>query len=1295
MQRQWITTDGDSRMHGSKSKLHKHSGVLAVIALVISSLYSIAAPSALAVTPAAPGNLVMCKSLKTTYQYVSTTGTCNNKIYETIKWYKKGTAPTGTPGSKLISLNTCQSKTTVGAIVLKAKCNIKTETTFLWQRPLGPPAAPTIKSVLPGKLGTAEIEYIAPENNGGARVLSYKALSNPGGFTATVQKESSGKIIVAGLHPGTKYTFTVLATNSVGTSLASSSSLEMFAPTTANAPIIKSVEISGPDDAKITFTAPDFDGGTPITDYEVITHPYADITHSVTSAGIIDLSGLAPGTEYTFTLIACNSAGDSEQSNTSNLVRTPVPVPAPDPVPVQSGGGTPSLTSQTLTIDAASFTSTYAINAAAPTLTSTSSGGTGAKSYSSSTLAVCTINSSTGAVVFVAPGTCTVTASIAADSTYSSATSSSVSFTITLATQVLTWAPGTSLTIAQSPHTPSTLASGSGSPAITYAVTSAGTTGCTVNASTAVITYTGAGSCTITATAAATSIYASATKSVVFSIEQIEQAVSITSTAPVAAKVAGSTYALTATGGASGNPVTFASLTILICTVSGSTASFIGVGTCTISADQAGNTNYSASPQVTQSFTVGKGDPQLSIFADISKSFGASAFSLTAPTVANSLAGAFSYTSGTTATATISSSTVTIVAAGTSTITATFTPTDTTNYNTATIALTLTVLKRAISLTAGVFSSESPGTYYGSPVVVNKYISLSSGLLAGSDAIPGGFNSGVTYTILGTGSTAYGPSTSAPTAVGTYLITPSAVIFTSGAASNYEITYIAKTWNISYGATFTSFSFNKPPNDALSISITEASGKVQISNSSSSITVIFLPGADRTSLVPTFTLDTGATVTLGGVTQTSGVTSNNYTSNVTYIVTSQDGSTTKTYTLKVGSAALSTSSMIKGQSPLVLGTPSTTLASASGGSVSISLAQAADVSNAGSYVTSFATVDSEDALMRVVKYAAGADYTGFETATVYANSAITSGDFFIVKVKSASTITILYYKITVTVPSKVAISRASVGTSRGTAFTTQPQITIQDSASNTVIASSALVTATVSAGGTLVGTTTATASSGVATFTGLGVDGTIGTTYTITYTSVGLTVATATVTLTGISCDGTTFTCRVGDIGPGGGKIFYVAPTTFTQLGATGSMCSTACKYLEAASTSNIYAWSGNTSVAIGATAQGTAIGTGYANTLAIVGQADGGATAGKAGTISRAYSGSNALTDWFLPSKDELNELYLQRAIVGGFFNNAYWSSSESGASIAWSQLFFATGIQSSSDKSDATLDVRPVRAF
>ena len=287
--------------------------------------------------------------------------------------------------------------------------------------------------------------------------------------------------------------------------------------------------------------------------------------------------------------------------------------------------------------------------------------------------------------------------------------------------------------------------------------------------------------------------------------------------------------------------------------------------------------------------------------------------------------------------------------------------------------------------------------------------------------------------------------------------------------------------------------------------------------------------------------------------------------------------------------------------------------------------------------------------------------------------------------------------ITVGAAAKVAITRTSAGTAHHSAFTTQPQITIQDSNNNTVTTSSAIVTATVSAGGTLVGTTTATASSGVATFTGLGVDGIIGTTYTITYTSVGSTVATATVTLTGTTCDGTTFTCQVGDSGPGGGIVYYVSASPFTS---TGSTCNTTCKYLEAAPTSGTNAWinpvtdgqrgapwSGNTTTAIGVTAQGTAIGTGYANTLAIVGQSGGGAE--RAGTIARAYGGPNNLSDWFLPSKNELNQMCKwARGITGvnlttlttvcaggtlntglgaaGFLVRDYYSSSEKSGSYA-----------------------------
>ena len=117
--------------------------------------------------------------------------------------------------------------------------------------------------------------------------------------------------------------------------------------------------------------------------------------------------------------------------------------------------------------------------------------------------------------------------------------------------------------------------------------------------------------------------------------------------------------------------------------------------------------------------------------------------------------------------------------------------------------------------------------------------------------------------------------------------------------------------------------------------------------------------------------------------------------------------------------------------------------------------------------------------------------------------------------------------------------------------------------------------------------------------------------------------------------------CVVGDTGPGGGIVFYVAPTTF----ACGATLASTCKYLEAAPTSGTaawtdatYAWSGNTNIEIGVAAQGTAIGTGLKNTLAMETDATRGAN--RAGTKTRDYRGPNSLTDWYLPSRDELNEL-------------------------------------------------------
>jgi hypothetical protein len=69
--------------------------------------------------------------------------------------------------------------------------------------------------------------------------------------------------------------------------------------------------------------------------------------------------------------------------------------------------------------------------------------------------------------------------------------------------------------------------------------------------------------------------------------------------------------------------------------------------------------------------------------------------------------------------------------------------------------------------------------------------------------------------------------------------------------------------------------------------------------------------------------------------------------------------------------------------------------------------------------------------------------------------------------------------------------------------------------------------------------------------------------------------------------------------------------------------------------------------------------------------------------------------TDWFLPSKGELNLMYenLKVSGVGGFADDAYWSSSEYNADIAWVQDFY-DGYQYYSHKNNA-YRVRAFRAF
>jgi len=142
----------------------------------------------------------------------------------------------------------------------------------------------------------------------------------------------------------------------------------------------------------------------------------------------------------------------------------------------------------------------------------------------------------------------------------------------------------------------------------------------------------------------------------------------------------------------------------------------------------------------------------------------------------------------------------------------------------------------------------------------------------------------------------------------------------------------------------------------------------------------------------------------------------------------------------------------------------------------------------------------------------------------------------------------------------------------------------------------------------------------------------------------------------------------------GGGIIFYIDGTGQHGLIAATSDQSTGAKW-------------GCYGTQIGGTA--TVIGAGQANTTAII---NGCNTAGIAARICDDLV-LNGYSDWFLPSLDELNQMYLHKSVIGGFSNNGNWSSSEMNADFAYFQQF-GTGAQGGNSKGNFNC-VRAIRAF
>jgi hypothetical protein len=143
----------------------------------------------------------------------------------------------------------------------------------------------------------------------------------------------------------------------------------------------------------------------------------------------------------------------------------------------------------------------------------------------------------------------------------------------------------------------------------------------------------------------------------------------------------------------------------------------------------------------------------------------------------------------------------------------------------------------------------------------------------------------------------------------------------------------------------------------------------------------------------------------------------------------------------------------------------------------------------------------------------------------------------------------------------------------------------------------------------------------------------------------------------------------IGDDGPAGGIVFYI-----TDGGLHG---------LEAAAEDQATTqWGCNGTIIAGA--NGTVVGTGGQNTADIIEFCD----EITAASVASAYG-----PGWYLPSKDELNLLYSQKDVVGGFASDFYWSSSQYDSYYAWLQ-YFGPGTQYY-DVKYLTYRVRAVRAF
>lgn len=169
-------------------------------------------------------------------------------------------------------------------------------------------------------------------------------------------------------------------------------------------------------------------------------------------------------------------------------------------------------------------------------------------------------------------------------------------------------------------------------------------------------------------------------------------------------------------------------------------------------------------------------------------------------------------------------------------------------------------------------------------------------------------------------------------------------------------------------------------------------------------------------------------------------------------------------------------------------------------------------------------------------------------------------------------------------------------------------------------------------------------------------------------------------------------TCIVGNVGPGGGRVFYAPGAPFT---VTGAPCSTTCRYLESAPLTGAYAIDNVTTYGLlgsnlhDLALETSSIGSGYSNTTALISALTSASltATGSAGGVARAYRGSANLSDWFLPSSLEISAYWSSNPTDTTSY---YMASNRDGQSV----LIVSRG-GNYNERNTGTRPVLPIRAF